>query len=196
MVKLTKIYTRTGDKGTTGLGTGARVAKDHIRVEAYGEVDEANAALGVAIVACDSGSLTELAGLLRSIQQDLFDVGADLCVPIESGEEAGSRLRVQSTQTQRLERAIDRYNDPMPSLTSFVLPGGTAAAAALHVARTVARRAERRVVSLLAAEPDATNPETVKYLNRLSDLLFVLCRVANQNGSGDVLWVPGANREA
>jgi cob(I)alamin adenosyltransferase len=122
-------------------------------------------------------------------------VGADLCVPIEAGEKAGSRLRIQSAQTVRLERAIDKYNDPMPTLTSFVLPGGSAAAAALHLARATARRAERRVVTLRRQEAAATNGETVKYLNRLSDLLFVLSRVANGNGAKDVLWVPGANRE-
>jgi cob(I)alamin adenosyltransferase len=195
MVKLTKIYTKTGDDGTTGLGSGGRVRKDDPRVEAYGDVDEANAAIGVAVLECEGGGLSEIAALLRGIQQDLFDVGADLCVPIAKSEEPGTRLRVQPAQTQRLERAIDTYNDPMPTLTSFVLPGGSPAAAALHVARTVARRAERRVVTLATAERAATNPEAVRYLNRLSDLLFVLSRVANGRGAGDVLWVPGANRE-
>lgn len=194
MVKLTKIYTRTGDDGTTGLGTGARIRKDDPRVEAYGDVDEANAAVGLAVVACEAAGLTEIAGLLRAIQHDLFDVGADLCIPVAPDEAAGSRLRVQPEQAARLERTIDRYNDPMPSLTSFVLPGGSPAAAALHMARTVVRRAERRVVTLRQVEAGATNPETVRYLNRLSDLLFVLARVANQGGAGDVLWVPGANR--
>lgn len=201
MVKLTRIYTKTGDDGTTGLGTGARVSKDGLRVEAYGEVDEANAALGMAVVACresgggaQAGVLVEIAGLLRAIQQDLFDIGADLCVPVAADEKPGSRLRVIASQTARLEREIDRYNDPMPALTSFILPGGSAAAAALHVARTVVRRAERRVVSLWRAETAGTNAETIRYLNRLSDLLFVLARVANGNGVGDVLWVPGANR--
>lgn len=196
MVKLTKIYTKTGDDGTTGLGTGARVRKDDLRVEAYGEVDEANAAVGLAVVACGDGGgvVGEIRELLKAIQHDLFDVGADLCVPVVVGEEAGTKLRVLPGQTARLEREIDRYNDPMPSLKSFILPGGSPAAAALHLARTVVRRAERRVVSLKRAEPGATSPETVKYLNRLSDLLFVLCRVANANGAGDVLWVPGANR--
>ena len=192
MVKLTKIYTRTGDDGTTGLGTGSRIRKDDPRVEAYGEVDEANAAMGVAVAACEAGGLKEIAALLAGIQHDLFDVGADLCVPIAAGEKP--KLRVQEAQTLRLEKAIDRYNEGMPSLMSFVLPGGSAAAAALHLARTVVRRAERRVVTLAAAQKAATNPETVKYLNRLSDLLFVLSRVANRGGAGDVLWVPGANR--
>jgi cob(I)alamin adenosyltransferase len=195
VVKLTKIYTRTGDDGSTGLGTGARVQKDSLRVEAYGEVDEANAAVGVAVLACEGDGLKDLAALLRGIQHDLFDVGADLCVPVESGEKAGSKLRVQAAQTARLERAIDRYNDPMPSLASFVLPGGSSAAAALHVARTAVRRAERRVVTLARTERGATNVEALKYVNRLSDLLFVLARVANGNGARDVLWVPGANRQ-
>ncbi len=195
MVKLTKIYTRTGDDGSTGLGSGARVAKDNLRVDAYGEVDEANAAMGLAVLACERDGLGEIAGLLRAIQQDLFDVGADLCVPIEAGERADSRLRVQAAQVARLEQTIDRFNDPMPTLMSFVLPGGSPAAAALHLARTVVRRAERRVVTLARQEAAATNTEAVKYLNRLSDLLFVLSRVANGNGAKDVLWVPGANRE-
>lgn len=196
MVKLTKIYTRTGDDGSTGLGTGDRIAKDNLRVEAYGEVDEANAAVGLAVAACEAAGapMAEIRELLKAIQHDLFDVGADLCVPVEPGEEPGSKLRVQPGQTARLEREIDRFNEPMPRLMSFVLPGGTPPAAALHLARTVVRRAERRVVSLRRAEPERTAAETVKYLNRLSDLLFVLSRVANGNGAGDVLWVPGANR--
>lgn len=198
MVKLTRIYTRTGDDGTTGLGTGARVAKTDPRVEAYGSVDEANAAVGGAVNACAApggpAMLARMADLLRGIQHDLFDVGADLCVPIAAGEEAGSRLRVVPDQTRRLEKAIDEYNRPLSTLTSFVLPGGSAASAALHVARTVVRRAERDTVALRAREAAATNPETVKYLNRLSDLLFVLARAANDGGKGDVLWKPGANR--
>lgn len=196
MVKLTKIYTRTGDDGSTGLGTGGRVPKDSRRVEAYGEVDEANAAIGLAVLACErgSGAVMGLAELLRGIQQDMFDLGADLCVPIEPDEKPGSKLRIQGEQTTRLEKAIDQYNDGMPVLNSFVLPGGSAAAAALHLARTIVRRAERRVVTLLASEAKKTSGETVKYLNRLSDLLFVLARVANDSGGKDVLWVPGANR--
>ncbi|MFM9994207.1 MAG: cob(I)yrinic acid a,c-diamide adenosyltransferase [Phycisphaerales bacterium] len=198
MVKLTRIYTRTGDDGTTGLGTGVRVQKTDPRVEAYGTVDEANAAVGVAVNACaapgSSALLAKMADLLRGIQHDLFDTGADLCVPIAVGEEAGSRLRVVPDQTRRLEKAIDEHNKPLSTLTSFVLPGGSAASAALHVARTVVRRAERDTVALRAREPEATNPEAVKYLNRLSDLLFVLARAANDGGKGDVLWKPGANR--
>jgi len=196
MVKLTKIYTKTGDDGSTGLGTGDRVQKDGLRVEAYGEVDEANAAVGLAVAACGdaAGAVGEIRELLKAIQHDLFDVGADLCVPIEPDEKAGVKLRVLEGQTARLEREIDRFNDSMPSLMSFILPGGSPAAAALHLARTVVRRAERRVVTLRRAEPKQTSLETIKYLNRLSDLLFVLSRVANGNGAGDVLWVPGSNR--
>ncbi len=199
MVKLTKIYTRTGDDGTTGLGTGARVSKAIPRVAAYGSVDEANAAIGVAIAECGRapaprGSLDRITALLKDVQNDLFDVGADLCVPIEPGKGDKSRLRVTGAQTTRLERAIDEFNEGLGTLTSFVLPGGSPAAAALHVARTVVRRAERDVVALHAAEPAATSLETVHYLNRLSDLLFVLARVSNDRGKADVLWTPGANR--
>jgi cob(I)alamin adenosyltransferase len=200
LVKLNRIYTKTGDTGSTGLGDGKRVRKDDPRVEAYGTVDEANAALGVALAlaaAAPPGSATaRLADLLRSIQHDLFDVGADLCCPITKDEAPGKRLRVSAQQTARLERAIDQYNEHLAPLTSFVLPGGSPLAAALHVARTVTRRAERLTVTLHETDKPTTNPETIKYLNRLSDLLFVLARVANDNGAGDVLWVPGANRPA
>ncbi|MFN0132706.1 MAG: cob(I)yrinic acid a,c-diamide adenosyltransferase [Phycisphaerales bacterium] len=201
MVKLTKIYTKTGDDGTTGLGTGARVAKSSRRVEAYGAVDEANAALGLAVVACgEAGGGTNagvtnaeaIAPVLTAAQQDLFDVGADLCVPVVAGETG--KLRILPAQTARLEGTIDRFNAGLSPLTSFVLPGGSALAGALHLARTIVRRAEREVVRLIEAEPAGVSPEVVKYLNRLSDLLFVLSRVANDNGRGDVLWVPGANR--
>jgi cob(I)alamin adenosyltransferase len=197
MVRLTRIYTRTGDAGDTGLGDGKRVPKDDARVEAYGTVDEANAALGVCVVLAErapAGSLgAGLVPLLRAIQNELFDCGADLCCPIDAAnpEAPGSRLRMTPAQTSRLEAAIDRYNEPLPPLNSFVLPGGTELATSLHMARTVARRAERRVVTLAALQPAGTNPETVKYLNRLSDLLFVLARAVN---GGDVLWVPGASR--
>lgn len=198
MVKLNRIYTKTGDTGTTGLGDGTRVAKDHFRVEAYGTVDEANAALGLCVTlasqAAPGTATARLADLLRSAQHDLFDVGADLCCPPEKDEKPGARLRVTAAQTARLEAAIDHHNERLGPLTSFVLPGGTPLAAALHMARTVARRAERCVVSLASQEPESTNPETIRYLNRLSDLLFVVSRVANDHGAGDVLWVPGANR--
>lgn len=204
MVKLNRIYTKTGDAGTTGLGDGKRVAKDHLRVEAYGTVDEANAFVGLAVIEADRAGAPAraVADLLRSIQHDLFDVGADLCCPPKAGEKPGERLRILPDQTARLEQEIDRYNDPLPALNSFVLPGGTPLAAALHAARTVVRRAERCVVSLRAADAEHTGEETIRYLNRLSDLLFVLARVANQApprgvsaaGAGDVLWLPGANR--
>jgi cob(I)alamin adenosyltransferase len=199
MVRLTKIYTRTGDDGTTGLGSGSRTPKDSARVEAYGDVDESNAAIGVAVTACagavEGSAEARIGAVLRAIQHDLFDVGADLCIPLETGEKEGSKLRIQASQTERLEWTIDEFNEHLSPLNSFVLPGGSSLASALHVARTVTRRAERRAVTLLRAEPKATNPETVRYLNRLSDLLFVLARAANRNGTGDVLWVPGATRE-
>ena len=201
MVKLTKIYTRSGDDGMTGLGTGSRVSKSSARVTAYGEVDEANSAIGVAIAACERGEdgegvMSRIAGRLRRCQNDLFDVGADLCTPIEQGEAAGARLRVRVEQTKALEVEIDELNARLGALTSFVLPGGTEAAAALHLARTIARRAERAIVTLASREPDSTNPETVRYVNRLSDLLFVMARVANRDGSGDVLWTPGGEKRS
>ncbi len=191
MVKLTKIYTRSGDDGSTGLGDGSRVPKTSVRVEAYGTVDEANAAIGLAVVACDDGH-EEIAGELRRTQNDLFDVGADLCTPIVEGE---SRLRIAPSRTAWLESRIDAWNGRLAPLTSFVLPGGSPAAAALHVARTSVRRAERHAVALLEHEPGTTNPEAIKYLNRLSDYLFVVARVANDDGARDVLWVPGGGGE-
>lgn len=197
MVKLTRIYTRTGDDGTTGLASGERVRKDHPRVVAYGSVDETNAAVGLAVAAADgatSAVASRLAGILRDIQQDLFDLGADLATPPKSGEKPGECLRVVGSQTARLERLIDEFNENLAPLTSFVLPGGNALAAALHMARTVSRRAERDAVALMAQEPQGVNPEAVRYLNRLSDLLFVLARVANDFGGNDVLWKPGKNR--
>lgn len=196
MVKLNRIYTKTGDDGTTGLGDGSRVPKTSLRVEAYGTVDEANATIGVAVLQAGPSPVhKDVADLLRSIQHDMFDVGADLCVPIKPGEAAGgAKLRATPEQTARLERAIDSFNARLKPLNSFVLPGGTPLAAALHVARTAVRRAERCTVALQLAEPAATNDEAVRYLNRLSDLLFVLARVANEDGAADVLWVPGANR--
>ncbi|MBC7771692.1 MAG: cob(I)yrinic acid a,c-diamide adenosyltransferase [Pyrinomonadaceae bacterium] len=200
MVKLTKIYTRTGDDGSTGLGDGSRVPKTDIRVEAYGTVDEASAAIGLAVayvaaLPAPSQQEQSILHLLQSIQNDMFDVGADLCCPIAEGEAPGSRLRVTPQQITRLEHAIDLHNDRLTALNSFILPGGWPLAASLHLARTITRRAERRTVELSQKEPAQTNPETVRYLNRLSDLLFVLCRVANSDGAGDILWVPGANRK-
>ncbi len=190
VVYLNRIYTRTGDAGETGLGDGARVPKTHPRVIAYGTVDELNSVLGVAMV---QGQFPgEIANLVRSIQNDLFDVGADLCVPPYAGENPETSLRVVQTQVDRLERAIDGFNERLQPLTSFILPGGTPAAAHLHVARTVCRRAEIAVVAIPAA--DTINPLVLCYLNRLSDLLFVVARICNDEGRADVLWTPGKNR--
>lgn len=190
MVVLSKIYTRTGDKGETALGDGSRVPKTSPRVAAYGTVDELNATLGLARLHAN-GDLT--VGIER-IQNDLFDVGADLCTPdFEKDAEAEHpRLRVVTAQVDRLETEIDLMNRDLAPLRSFVLPGGTPAAAHLHLARTVCRRAERLTVALAGAE--AINPEAVRYLNRLSDWLFVSARFANDRGEADILWVPGANR--
>jgi cob(I)alamin adenosyltransferase len=184
MVYLSRIYTKTGDSGETALGDGSRVPKDHPRVAAYGTVDELNAVLGLLLAQADAPE----PDLLRTVQNDLFDVGADLCVPPPPEEPAGARLRVRPVQVERLEAAIDRLNEQLKPLTSFVLPGGRPAAAWCHLARTVCRRAEREVVTLRRGE--AINPQVVVYLNRLSDLLFVLARTCNDGGA-DVLWVPG-----
>ena len=187
MVKLTKIYTRGGDAGETSLGDGTRVRKDALRVEAFGTVDEANAAIGIARLHSD-GTVDPILGRL---QNDLFDLGADLCRPEES-RASKTALRVSAAQVTRLEAEIDQLNAALAPLESFVLPGGSPASAYLHLARTVTRRAERLAVALAAVEP--INPEALKYLNRLSDLLFVLARHCNDIGAGDVLWTPGANR--
>lgn len=194
MVRLSKIYTKTGDDGTTGLASGERVRKDHLRVECYGTVDEANAAVGVAVCCCTKGKDKAIGTVLQSTQHDLFDAGADLATPMEKSEKPGQALRIAPAQTKRLETIIDRYNKNLAPLKSFVLPGGSDLAGALHVARTVVRRAERLAVALMAMEPARTNAEAIRYLNRLSDLLFVLGRAANNNGKKDVLWVPGSNR--
>ena len=190
MVVLNRIYTRTGDKGDTALGDGTRVAKHALRVEAYGTVDEANAAIGLARLHSES----DLDASLARIQNDMFDLGADLCRPPHEGEERAEHppLRIAAAQVERLEREIDAMNEALAPLRSFVLPGGTPLAAHLHHARTVCRRAERLTVALAGAEP--VGAEAVRYLNRLSDWLFVAGRVANDNGGRDVLWVPGANR--
>ena len=185
-VRLTRIYTRTGDAGQTHLGDMSRVAKTDPRLVAYADVDETNSALGVA-VALGSPS-TEIAELLRSVQNDLFDVGADLSTPVLPAPEHPP-LRITAAYTERLEAACDAANAELPTLTSFVLPGGTALAALLHAARTVARRAERSVWALLEADGERTNAETARYLNRLSDLLFILSRGAN--GGDEPLWQPG-----
>jgi len=195
MVKLNKIYTRTGDDGTTGLGTGDRVPKTDPRVAAYGEVDEANAALGLAVAAAKAAGDDPTAALLESLQHDLFDAGADLCIPMTPDEKPDAALRVTDAQVTALERHIDAANEHLAPLTSFVLPGGSPLAAALHLARTVTRRAERAVIALKQAEPDRVAAAPVAYLNRLSDLLFVLARRANDNGIADILWKPGANRD-
>jgi cob(I)alamin adenosyltransferase len=187
-VRLTRIYTRTGDAGQTHLGDMSRVAKTDPRLVAYADVDEANSVLGLAL-ALGSPS-PELAELVRSVQNDLFDVGADLSTPVVP-DPAHPPLRVTAAYTERLETACDEHNEALPKLTSFVLPGGTALAALLHQARVVVRRAERSVWALLRADGERTNPETARYLNRLSDLLFILAREANPDG--DVLWEPGAH---
>ncbi len=187
MVTLTRIYTRGGDQGRTSLGDGARVAKHTARVAAYGTVDEANATIGLARL----HTADEADAMLARIQNDLFDLGADLCRP-GSDFEDGTALRIRESQVVRLEREIDSMNAELQPLTSFVLPGGSAAAASLHLARTVTRRSERLVCELAEAEP--VNPAAIRYLNRLSDHLFVLSRWLNGKGAADVLWVPGANR--
>lgn len=189
MVYLSRIYTKTGDAGDTGLGDGRRVQKDHPRIEAIGAVDELNAVLGLLLA--ESPDVPEH-GLLQSIQNDLFDVGADLCLPAAADEQPGQKLRVTATQAERLESAIDRLNADLKPLTSFILPGGSPAAAWCHLARTVCRRAERAVVTLMRSEP--VNPTVLVFLNRLSDLLFVLGRHFNHQGRGDVLWEPGSTR--
>ena len=186
MVVLSKIYTKTGDRGDTGLGDGTRVSKADARIAAYGTVDELNALLGLVRL---SGLSDKLAELVPAIQHELFDVGADLCVPEREAPKGRPRLRVTAGYAARLERAIDGLNARLKPLKSFVLPGGTPAAAWLHLARTVCRRAEREVVALHQREP--VNPQLLIYLNRLSDLLFVMARVANHDGRDDLLWEPG-----
>lgn len=193
MVVLNKIYTRTGDKGTTALGSGDRVAKDHARIEAYGTVDETNAVIGVARTELGP-DMTALDAMLARIQNDLFDLGADLCVPREADEEDGKALRIAEAQVERLEKEIDALNADLDPLRSFVLPGGSKAAAALHVARTVSRRAERHMVTLARMDGETVSDAAMRYVNRLSDFLFVASRTANDKGKGDVLWVPGENR--
>ncbi len=187
MVRLTRIYTRGGDKGKTSLGSGKRVPKHDPRVAAYGTVDEANAAIGLARLCCEG----ELDAMLGRIQNDLFDLGADLCRPEDGGKTDGA-LRIVEAQVERLEREIDALNADLEPLASFVLPGGSAPAAHLHLGRTVVRRAERLITELAEQEP--VNPVAVRYVNRLSDHLFVLARHLNERGKKDVLWIPGANR--
>ncbi|WP_242903804.1 cob(I)yrinic acid a,c-diamide adenosyltransferase [Actinomadura terrae] len=189
-VVLSRIYTRTGDDGTTALGDASRTPKTDPRLAAYADVEEANAAIGVALAL---GSLPEpLAALLTRVQNDLFDVGADLCAPVVPDPEYPP-LRIDPSYIERLESDCDEHNADLPALRSFILPGGTPGAALLHVARTVTRRAERSAWAAIEAHGDGVNPLTARYLNRLSDLLFILCRVANA-GHGDVLWKPGGER--
>jgi cob(I)alamin adenosyltransferase len=193
MVVLNRIYTRTGDDGTTALGTGERVPKQSLRIAAYGTVDETNAAIGMARVHL-AGAEDETDARLVRIQNDLFDLGADLCVPDRGEKPNYEPLRVTQAQVDRLEAEIDAMNAELKPLRSFVLPGGAPGAAALHVARTVCRRAERLVVELAAQPDEPVSPAAIKYVNRLSDFLFVASRYVNARGAGDVLWVPGANR--
>jgi len=193
MVVLNKIYTRTGDAGTTALGTGERVPKHATRIAAYGTIDETNACIGVARVHVRS-EYPDLDAMLGRIQNDLFDIGADLTMPKQRVGAPGEPLRVSDAQVERLETEIDTLNAELNPLRSFVLAGGSAAAAALHVARTVSRRAERIMVELAAQPNEPVSAPTLKYVNRLSDLLFVASRYVNDRGRGDVLWVPGQNR--
>ena len=196
MVVLNKIYTRTGDAGTTALGTGERVPKHSPRIAAYGTVDETNAAIGVARIQVAASHPT-IDAMLGRIQNDLFDLGADLCAPETNSAgtaPARERLRVSQAQTARLESEIDLLNADLTPLRSFVLPGGSPAAAALHVARTVCRRAERSMVNLTQMPGEHVSPHALTYINRLSDLLFVASRYVNELGKSDVLWVPGQNR--
>lgn len=189
MVKLNKIYTRTGDAGTTGLVDGSRLPKHAPRMQAVGDVDEANSAIGLAVIAMGEGLE---AGWLTTIQNDLFDLGADLATPIPPGDDEPWALRIVPAQVKRLEDQIDAMNASLAPLDSFILPGGSAASATVHLARAVTRRAERSATA--AAADVALNPHALAYLNRLSDLLFVLARRLNGNGAGDVKWVPGASR--
>lgn len=186
MVKLNKLYTRTGDDGSTGLGDGSRRRKDDHRIQAMGDVDETNAAIGLAYRSVSPAN----AAILMRVQNELFDLGADLCMPDLTSE--APALRITAGQSMRLEQDIDAATAALTPLTSFILPGGSAGAAALHMARTIARRAERSVTALSAAEP--VNPHALTYVNRLSDLLFALARLENEGGRADVLWVPGASR--
>lgn len=186
MVQITKIYTKTGDKGKTSLGTGERVLKSSSRIDAIGHVDETNAWVGVCAIEAPIKEKTDLI----SIQHDLFDLGGDLCFPEHSEKK---KLKIISGRISWLESRIDEYNKDLPPLTSFILPGGSIISSYLHLARTVTRRAEREVIRL--SQSEAVNPDTIAYLNRLSDYLFVLCRVLNDHGKNDVLWVPHKNLE-
>jgi len=192
MVVLNRIYTRTGDNGDTALGTGERRPKFDLRVEAYGTVDETNATLGMARL--HTGGDPNLDAMLARIQNDLFDLGADLCTPDKGEKLAYEPLRIIQTQVDRLEKEIDELNASLAPLRSFVLPGGAPAAAALHLSRTISRRAERLMVALSRTEGEVVSAPALQYVNRLSDFLFVASRYANLNAGGDVLWTPGKNR--
>ncbi|MGM5057098.1 MULTISPECIES: cob(I)yrinic acid a,c-diamide adenosyltransferase [Rhizobium] len=192
MVKLNKIYTKTGDDGTTGLVSGPRRLKDDLRVEAYGTIDEANSAIGLARL--HTAGLPELDAMLMSIQNDLFDLGADLATPDTGEPPTYEPLRIAETQVDRVEHDIDLLNAGLEPLKSFILPGGSPAAAHLHLARTIARRAERLMVALTRTDGEIVGEPAMKYVNRLSDFLFVAARHANDQGHADVLWVPGKNR--
>jgi cob(I)alamin adenosyltransferase len=193
MVVLNRIYTKTGDGGTTALGSGERVPKTSPRIAAYGTVDETNAAVGVARTHL-AGQEADVDAMLLRVQNDLFDLGADLCVPDKGEKLPYEPLRIADTQVTRLESEIDQMNSELQPLRSFILPGGTAAGAALHVARTVSRRAERLMVELANLPDEAVSAPALKYINRLSDFLFVASRYVNDRGKGDILWVPGKNR--
>ncbi len=194
MVVLNRIYTKTGDDGSTALGTGERRAKHDLRIEAYGTIDEANSAIGLARVeTATDASCARIDAMLLCVQNDLFDLGADLCVPFNPSADSES-LRIVESQVERLERKIDELNADLAPLRSFVLPGGTKAAAALHLARTVTRRAERLLVALANTQGEIVGGPALKYVNRLSDFLFVAARYMNAKGEADILWVPGQNR--
>ncbi len=197
MVKLNKIDTRTGDDGSTGLADGSRVLKHSLRPQAYGTVDELNASLGLVFLCLDNKKdenvFNDIKVLIRGIQNDLFDLGADLSTPISKAKQSYKPLRITENQIKKIEEKIDKYNDELKPLNSFILPGGSEAASLIHLSRTIARRAERDV-SLLSSEEEI-NTNALVYLNRLSDLLFVLSRVLNENGLNDVLWVPGLNQK-
>ena len=198
MVRLTKIYTRTGDKGQTSLGDGTRVSKENHRVEAYGTIDEANSILGLVRTTTKQAELILLDNILATIQNELFDLGAELSIPInEKNEKLLENTKISEKQIDRLENEIDRLNSSLSDLESFILPGGTTVSSYLHLARTVIRKAERLMVKMNNFEEDCISDTALKYINRLSDLLFVAARYANQTnigGTGDVLWKPGANR--
>jgi cob(I)alamin adenosyltransferase len=195
MVVLNRIYTRTGDKGTTALGTGERVKKSALRIEAYGTVDETNAVIGIVRLHTTGPELAALDRMLALIQNDLFDLGADLCTPQRGVKEGQEALRIVARQVERLEQQIDTLNAELTPLRSFVLPGGHPAAAQLHLARTVCRRAERAMVALKDMPDEDVSDEALRYANRLSDFLFVASRFVNAQGAGDILWVPGKARE-